>query len=294
MGTRRSLLADDTTAQTRLFCRQNMTGGELHSLPHGRAAVFAARCPTRETDNEDAAALIVVDELRALLAVADGVGGHAAGAEAAKVALEAIRTAAAGAGHGENDLRAAVLDGFERANEQIAAMGVGAATTLAVVEMDGPTMRPYHVGDSMILVVGQRGKLRYLTMAHSPVGYAQEAGLIDEHEAIHHEDRHLVSNIVGMSDMRIDIGPTMTLKTRDTLLLGTDGLFDNLRQAEIVQAVRKGPMDEATARLAREARQRMTQPEEGHPSKPDDLTFILYRTDPPVRIAMPQSSQVLR
>ena len=49
----------------------------------------------------------------------------------------------------------------EAANRAVAELGVGAATTLAVVEIQGRSVRTYHVGDSMILAVGQRGKVRF-------------------------------------------------------------------------------------------------------------------------------------
>ena len=43
----------------------------------------------------------------------------------------------------------------------------------------------------MILTTGQRGRLRMQTVSHSPVGFAIEYGLLDESEAMHHEERHL-------------------------------------------------------------------------------------------------------
>ncbi|MEN8164347.1 MAG: ATP-binding protein, partial [Acidobacteriota bacterium] len=47
-------------------------------------------------------------------------------------------------------------------------------------EIDGRSIRPYHVGDSQAVVCGQRGKLKLQTMAHAPVAYAVEAGVLDE------------------------------------------------------------------------------------------------------------------
>ena len=104
------------------------------------------------------------------------------------------------------ELRDAILNGFEDANGAVQALGIGAATTLAVVEVKENIVRPYHVGDSMILVVGQRGKIKLQSVPHSPVGYGVESGLLDEKEAMYHEERHLVSNVVGSPDMRIESG----------------------------------------------------------------------------------------
>ncbi len=129
----------------------------------------------------------------------------------------------------------------------------------------------------MILVMGQRGKIKLQTVSHSPVGFALEAGVIDEAEAMHHEDRHLVSNVLGASDMRIEVGSTLALSSRDTLLLSSDGLFDNLHRDEVVERMRRGPLLEAVRKLSRDSVRRMTRPVEGEPSKPDDLTFVAFR-----------------
>ncbi len=264
-------------AQTRILTRRDMATAETYPLAAGDVAVFSTRCPGKESENEDAAAVLPVDENRAVLAVADGLGGHPFGAEAAELALKTLRECVMGAATTGALIRSAVLDGFERANARVAELGIGAATTMAAVEIDGSTVRPYHVGDSMILVVGQRGKVKLLTVSHSPVGYAVEVGLLDESEAIYHEDRHLVSNIVGSPDMRIEIGPTLGLRPRDTLVLSSDGLCDNLHLKEITEFVRKGPSSEVAADLAGACDRRMRAREPAHPCKPDDLTFLVYR-----------------
>ena len=167
--------------------------------------------------------------------------------------------------------------GSKRRTGRILELGIGAATTLAVVEVLDGIIRPYHVGDSMILVMGQRGKVKLKTVAHSPVGHAIEAGVLDGEEAMHHEDRHLVSNILGTSDMRIEIGPPLRLSRYDTVLIASDGLCDNLAVDEIVARVRSGPLPDAVARLAVEARAHMEADGGLTPCKPDDLTVVAYR-----------------
>lgn len=178
-------------------------------------------------------------------------------------------------------LRGVILDGIERANALVQQRTAGAGATLAVVEITPQgVMRPYHVGDCQILVVGNRGRLKLLTRAHSPVGYAQDSGLISEHEALRHQDRHLVSNIVGNPQMHIEIGPRLRLAPRDTVLVASDGLFDNLHSREIINLIRKGPLAGAAGALASTIRQRMEDPRRDEPSKPDDVSFVIYRGPP--------------
>ena len=145
------------------------------------------------------------------------------------------------------------------------------------MEIDEGRARPYHVGDSLALIVGQRGKLKLQMVSHSPLGYMVEAGLLKEEEAMHHEDLHIVSNAVGSPDMRIDIGPPVRLRPRDTVLLASDGLFDNLPSPEVLELIRTGSLPSVAGLLADECDRRMRHPAPGEASKPDDLTFVLFR-----------------
>ncbi len=278
-------MAVATPHTTSLFLDCNMESGELRALWEGSAAVFSCRSPDKQTANEDAAALIPFDGQSGVLVVADGLGGSRAGEQASSLALSSLQEALAEAAANGADLRSAILNGVETANRKIVELGIGAGTTLALVEIQGRTARPYHVGDSMILVVGQRGRIKWQTVSHSPVGYAVESGFLDAAEAMHHDERHIVSNMLGMADMRIEIGSAIELADRDTLLLSSDGLFDNLHVDEIIERVRKGPLDQVAHDLATSCRQRMQTPREGQPSKPDDLTFIAYRPGGAMRAA---------
>lgn len=263
--------------RTTLYRERDASECEIHSLSRGQVAVYSRKSPDKDGPNEDAALVSALGEGRGVLAVADGMGGAPAGERAAACALEQLDTAISkGTGAGK-DLRDSILDGFERANRSVNAIGLGAGTTLAVLEIDGNRVRSYHVGDSQLLLVGQRGKLKHQSLSHSPIGYAVEAGVMDEEEAIVHEDRHLISNAIGMPDMKIEIGSVLELATRDTLVLASDGLFDNLRIEEITEAIRVGSLREACARLEAQCRKRMLAEDETQPGKPDDLTFLLFR-----------------
>lgn len=265
-----------------IFSRQDMACPHYCAIAGGSVGLFSAKSPAKDTDNEDAAAILPVDNKRAVLVVADGLGGHQAGAEAAEIALRAMVESVQNEleiGDAQPNLRSAILNGFETANERITALGVGAGTTLAAIEIDANTVRTYHVGDTEILIVGQRGKNRYQTVSHSPVGYAVEAGLLSETEAIQHKDRHIVSNIVGSEAMRIEIGPIVKIRPRDTIVLASDGLFDNLHLTEIINLVRKGPLIKVVEQVSKLCQDRMRNSNGSHPSKPDDLTLLVYRPD---------------
>lgn len=255
----------------------DMQRPQLHSFCSSDVVLFSSRSPDKISVNEDSAGLMAIDDEHGILIVADGAGGQRSGAKASQIAIKCLAEALHKNEIDDSGLRNVILSGIENANQEILAMGTGAATTLVVVELNGCRVRSYHVGDSMALVVGQRGKLHMQTVAHSPVGYGVEAGLLDENEAMLHEERHIVSNMLGMNQMRIEMGPEFELAERDTLIIASDGLFDNLPVEEIVQQVRCGDLLKTAAKLVADTQHCMQQTDESRPGKPDDLTFIMLR-----------------
>ena len=245
----------------------------------GEVVLFTRRSPIKKSVNEDGIALMPHGPDSGVLAVADGVGGFPGGERAARVALEQLARSVWNAAHSDVELRAAILDGIENANRAVLRLG-GAATTLAVAEIRGHEVRPYHIGDSVILVTGLRGRIRLKTIAHSPTAYAVEAGLMDEWQAMHHEERNLISNAVGSTDMRIEVGAPLKLHQRDTLLLASDGLVDNLHPDEIVETVRKGDLLHGGQILTQLCQERMLEGGGERPSKPDDLSLVVFRPTP--------------
>lgn len=263
-----------------LLLAHDSPGVVTGSLAGLQVVAWSRPRPGRDSPNEDSAAVIPIDDQSAVMIVADGLGGLRGGHQASNLAVRLVADSIFASRETRLPLRALILDGLERANQAIRELGIGAATTIAAVEWRNGEIRPYHVGDSMILATGQRGRLRMQTVSHSPVGFAMEYGLMDESEAMHHEERHLVSNVVGSDDMRIELGPPLKLARYDTVLLASDGLFDNLFTDEIVELIRKGPLTEAVQNLVAAAAQRMNERVEGVPSKPDDMTVIALRQNP--------------
>lgn len=245
-------------------------------LGGGRACV-AAVPHSAAAANQDSVALLALDDGRAVIAVADGMGGGPAGERASALALQELAAAVERAAANGLALRGGVLDGFEAAHQAIQELAIGAATTLLVAEIQHNTLRTYHAGDSAACLFGRRGKLKLQTDFHSPVGYAQKSGMLDEEAALVHEQRHYVSNMLGLAGMSVQVGSPLPLAPYDTLVLGSDGLFDNLSIAEIGERVRRGAIADAAATLQAKVLERMYRPQAGAPSKPDDLAFVLFR-----------------
>ncbi len=248
------------------------------SLPHGEVCVRSLRSPDKQTENEDSAAIIQLGDDTLVLAVADGVGGAAAGREASNATVRTLSRVLTKLPDDAAQVRPAILDAVEAANKAVLGLARGAATTLVVAQLDATRLRSYHVGDSELLAVGQRGRIKQRVVPHSPTGFAVEAGLLDEDAAVQHAQRHVLFNVIGSSDMRVEVGPALQLAVRDTVLLASDGLFDNLFIDEIVDTIRSGPLIEAADRLVERVQARMHGEAAAHqPCKPDDLTIVLFR-----------------
>jgi serine/threonine protein phosphatase PrpC len=243
----------------------------------GSMVLYTSRAPDKETENEDTVAAIPYGPDAVVLVVADGAGGLPGGRKASQTAVMSLQASLNFAMSETMLLRTAILNGIDAANEAVIALGNGSATTLTVVTIEGKIARSYQIGDSEAMVVGQRGRIRAQTMAHSPTGFAVEAGMLDKRAALHHEERHLLSNFIGTSDMRIDMGAGIRLNPRDTVMLASDGLTDNVHVHEITDLVRKGPLPEAVTAMTGLARRRMTVETMHQPSKPDDLSVLLFR-----------------
>lgn len=243
----------------------------------GSLIAYTAPAPNKSTENEDCVAAIPYGPNAVIMVVADGAGGLPAGRRASQTAVSALNTSLNNSMNETMLLRTAILNGIDAANDAVLALGNGSATTMTLVTVEGHIARSYQIGDSEAMIVGQRGRIRLQTMAHSPTGFAVEAGFLDQRAALMHDERHLVSNFMGTTDMRVDVGAETKLQAKDTILLASDGLTDNVHSHEITDLIRKGPLKDAAQSMIGLAHRRMTVETMHQPSKPDDLSVILFR-----------------
>lgn len=173
--------------------------------------------------NEDAALALDLGQ-GGLYAVADGMGGHAAGELAANLALDTLSQGYL-SGRGAPPVRLA--EAMQAANLAVLrhAVGeyVGMGTTLLALLVDRGAGLIAHVGDSRAYLL-RDGELHRLTDDHSWVAEQVRLGNLSEEEARHHQWRSVVSNALGGEErVRLELFG-LPLRAGDRLLLCSDGL----------------------------------------------------------------------
>jgi serine/threonine protein phosphatase PrpC len=190
-----------------------------------------------------------------ILAVADGVGGHAAGERASSMVIargiEFILSSANWAlklDPGESArLVERMREYFDRLNESLREAVeadealAGMATTLTVVYTVGLRAFIVHVGDSRVYVF-RDGSLTQLTRDHTVAQELADEGQISPEAIRNHPRRNVLTNVIasGRGFHRADIG-SHELKDGDTVLLCTDGLSDLLDSPAIKSVIAKNP-----------------------------------------------------
>ena len=106
-------------SEAHILADVDMARGERFELGGGEAVVLSLAKPGRDGPNEDAAAVISLGEQAGVAVVSDGAGGHPSGAKAAALAVRAVCDAVVALGGDLENLRGAIINGFESADRAI-------------------------------------------------------------------------------------------------------------------------------------------------------------------------------
>ncbi len=192
-----------------------------------------------------------------LLAVADGMGGAAAGDLASAVAIDAIRRidkptsgdemleALAGAIHKANDRIADLIEA------DLALDGMGTTVTGAL--FDGTRLGLAHIGDSRAYLL-RDGRLEQLTHDHSWVQSLIDDGKIDSDEAAMHPHRSLLIKVLNGQPANDPDLSMVPVSAGDRLLFCSDGLCGLVDDPVIEELLKTGTPADALACLVQEAR----------------------------------------
>ncbi len=197
--------------------------------------------------NEDSC-FVKTDSDNALLAVADGMGGHRAGNVASDLAIAIAehfwagfdRSSPLSAEKARSMVRSLVLE----ANEQVMAEADniserrGMGTTFTVGLVCGNRLTIGHIGDSRAYLIND-GQIKLLTRDHSLVEQLIDSGQVKPEEAKSHPQRHILTRALGIGpDPQVDI-EDLEIEPGSALLFCTDGLTNMVGDEEILAAASK-------------------------------------------------------
>jgi PPM family protein phosphatase len=179
----------------------------------------------------------VVSAKGTLVVVADGMGGHAAGEVASRLAVETISRRYY---ERDEDPAAALVNAIHDANAAIhlsagsdpACNGMG-TTCVTLVVRDREALAA-HVGDSRLYLI-RDGGIYLMTEDHSAVMELVRRGLLTLDQARHHAEKHVLLRALGLhSSVEVAVWQEpMSVRAGDVFLLCSDGLYDLVSDEEI-------------------------------------------------------------
>lgn len=250
-------------------------------------------------NNEDALAVFEVDwqddlKLRRVqvAVVADGIGGNNAGEVASKIAVDKVQVAMRS--QPTIPLPERMEQAVQTANQAVFNTGqnstdlLGMGSTLVMAAIADDDLYVAHVGDSRAYLV-RGGVAHRLTLDHTWAQEAIDIGRLTPEEASRHPNRNVIKRFLGVDETLavdqqiIDLaqapgevaGPgrwpmvdRMRVQPGDTVLLCSDGLTDELSDAELQAVVRKAEPQAAAEQLVAQAN--------AHGGR-DNITVVLVR-----------------
>jgi protein phosphatase len=203
-----------------------------------------------------------------LFAVADGMGGHALGEVASRLAIDTLYDVYY---HTEPDPPLALRQAMEAANVtvhyQASLRNVVMGTTLTVVVLHDTMLVVANVGDSRVYRL-RDGRAQQLTQDHSLIAEQVRRGLLTPEQAQQSRLQNVITRCIGYRDtVEVDISES-PLRAGDVILLCSDGLHSLLAPNELAAVVANQPLAAAAQTLVDLANMR---------GGPDNISCLLVR-----------------
>lgn len=206
--------------------------------------------------------------------VCDGMGGHAGGSTAARLAVDTIHDVLNNNESGGRErLEKAILSAndaiFEKQIHQRELRGMGTTIVAIAVDKQDQVVHIAHVGDSRGYLLRQQC-FRRITRDHTMVQRLVDDGVITAEEADHHPNSNVISrSLGGYPEVEVEhsVEP-LAFQPGDTILLCSDGLSGLVAEPEMATILAKQSPSEAVETLVRRANE-----EGGH----DNITVEIVR-----------------
>jgi PPM family protein phosphatase len=242
----------------------------LETLPFSIEACFLSDAGCLRATNQDCGQLIepaddhLLKTKGHLAIVADGLGGHAGGETASRLAVETISRTYYDSDNGRADdphtiLQQAFLAAnrviHQRARAELQLYGMG--TTCTALALIGARAYCAHVGDSRLYLL-RGGEIYLMSEDHSAVMDLVRRGLLRREAARHHADRNVLLRALGTrSAVTVSCWQKpFPVRAGDVFLLCSDGLYELVADAEIMKAAAEATPSAACGALITLAKER--------------------------------------
>jgi len=235
----------------------------------------------QRTENQDYADYCTLENIPfardgILLVLADGMGGHAGGSVASKIAVTTIIDEFRP--KKQSDIINALRHSFIKANDFIISKSLrapqlkGMGTTLTAIVIYNDQLYFAHVGDSRGYLLTHK-EIAQITEDHTYVADLLKQGLITPNEAQHHPYDNIITRAIGVAnDPMVDHSRSaLKVKAKQSVLLCSDGLYKCVDDQEIFEIVSAtSNPSEACQALIHLANQR---------GGPDNITVLIARIE---------------
>jgi len=227
-----------------------------------------------------------------LLVVADGLGGYNSGDVASALAVKTIEESYAEI---RKDPEKAIKHTLETANARIYKQSMqnrenaGMGTTCTLLLIQGGFAYSAHVGDSRLYLL-RDGGIYLMSEDHSQVMDMVRQGLLELSEVRHHPDKNVITRALGRQP-QVEVSTwlePLRLRVGDGFVVCSDGLYDDIEDDEICNAIDGRSATSACAELVRLAKQR---------GGSDNITIAIGRllpVKPPLKSNVTRKVEVLQ
>jgi serine/threonine protein phosphatase PrpC len=211
-----------------------------------------------------------------LIAVADGMGGHAGGEVASKIAVQTLAKLQSVLDDPEIDVDSRedlLLNITHEIDSEIARQSkknsklIGMGTTLTALHLEGKDAELLHVGDSRCYRY-RGGKLTQLSYDHTVMQELIDQGRLTPEEVFDHPQRSVLTQAL-MGNSAVDpVLVVYPVELGDHFLLCSDGLTSVLSEFEILEIIRSVEAEELVAQLINATKAK---------GAPDNITILWAR-----------------
>lgn len=194
--------------------------------------------------------------------IADGMGGHFAGEEASRIAVEEMSSLVMECisnNTAPDQVIDLVIERFRDINDKIMEYsnqnlgGLDSGTTLSVGVVLDNKLHIAHIGDCRVYLV-RDGQISRITQDHSYVAELVKGGLISSDEAEHHPDRNYITRALGFKNNSMPDFYISPILPGDIYLFCTDGLYEDVDDQDILKVILNEPREKVAERLVEMAK----------------------------------------